>query len=527
MRWLALGWLVGCAAAETEVPSADTRFEGTILTETGTTDALAVRDGVIVAVGADALAMPAAQVMDLGASVLGAGLHDSHTHLVASSFVQTRILLLLVSSMASVVERVEAYAAEHPDEPWLVGFGWAPGTLDTTDGRVLDAVAPDRPVLLISSTGHEAIANSAALRLAGVDRNTPDPVGGTFGRDPDTGELTGFLSEAAMGLVVAPALSAYDDEVLLEDLEAELETAASYGLTSIAEILGAPGIDIRRPQLFTALEEQGRLPIRVHTFFPVSGAVELAAIDAARAEHETSMVHFGGVKVWVDGSLGALEAWTRDPYATSQDHGSAYLGRPEIETLLLEAESRSIAVKVHAMGDAAVEATLDAMEAVDAAVGLQQRHTIEHASLMDADLRGRLAALGVIASVQPISRSLAILSDFHRELDAWPLDEAYNQGALVDAGIPVALGSDYPANPLLDPLATLVGIASDPRAGALRMADAWHGYTVGSGAAVGLADLGCMAVGCVADFTQYSVDPTDDPSAAVVEATWLGGVRVD
>ncbi len=525
MRSLPLCILFSCAQAPT---TADLLFHGgTILTANGETTAIAVSAGEIVAVGEQALAMPRAAEVDLEGTVLGAGLHDGHTHLLAASFVNPRIVLLLVSSMESVAERVAAYGEAHPEEPWLVGFGWSEQALDIPDGRLLDQAIPDRPVLLIAGSGHEALVNTYALRLAGIDADTPDPPGGTIVRDPETGEPTGRLIEGAMALVVGQTLAAYSDATLFDDFASQLREAASMGLTSVSEILGAPGIDLIRPELLTALEQSGRLPLRVHWFVPVTSTDQLAAAAELRDQHPGDLAHFGGAKAWVDGALGGLEAWTRDEYQLRGGYGSHYLEQSDLEALLREGEALGVPLKLHAMGDAALEATIAALEAVDTTEGLQLHHSIEHVSLLDDGLLNRLALLDVTASVQPISRALVSLSGVQHELEHWEVDDTYDQAALATAGVSLAVGTDYPANPNLDPMATLAGVYGDHRAGALTMDEALEGYTLGSARSAGLdGTLGCMDVGCLADFVQYSGNPrTEDPRTLSVLGTWVGGRR--
>ncbi|MCB9676085.1 MAG: amidohydrolase [Alphaproteobacteria bacterium] len=480
------------------------------------TDALAVRDGRIAALGAEALAMEALRTEPLGGAFVTPGLHDAHTHLFAGSFVKPRILLQLASTMDGVAGQVASYAASHPDEPWLIGFGWT-SSLEDPDGRGLDAVAPDRPVLLIASSGHAAIANPYALALAGIGDDTPDPPGGTIVRDPTTGEATGLLLEAAVGPVVEPALAAYDDEAVLPDLRAELDAAAASGLTSLSEILAAPGVDLVRPQLFRDLDRAGELPLRVHFFVPVREAADLEGIDDWRA-FESDRVRFAGAKVWVDGSLAGEEAWTLGPWA-SGDNGSSYVDEAGLTALIAEAEARGVPLKVHAMGDAALEAVLGAFEAQPA---LSLTHSVEHASLLTEATRARFADLGLVASVQPLSRALTPFAGWDDALPSWEADASYDFAALLDAGAPLAIGTDYPTVPVIDPLVTLGAVRDDARPGAISVEAALEGFTAGSGRSAGLGGmLGCMEVGCIADLTVFADDPIPDPAESRVLTTLL------
>ncbi|MEZ4318901.1 MAG: amidohydrolase [Myxococcota bacterium] len=507
-------WMFLLACTPMEGPdAADVRYTGaTFWTAPGAwTDALAVTDGRVVAVGSDAHALEAREVQDLGGAFVTPGLHDAHTHLFAGSFVTRRILLQLATSMDGVAAQVGSYASSHPDEPWLVGFGWTP-TLAEPDGRVLDEVAPDRPVLLVASSGHAAIANPYALALAGIDASTPDPVGGEIVRDPATGEPTGLLLETAVEPVITRALAAYDDDAVLDDLRAELEAAASTGLTSVSEILGAPGVDLVRPQLFTRLDAAGELPLRVHLWVPVRAASDLDALEGLRDSLGTdpaTRVRFAGAKVWVDGSLAGEEAWTVEPWAAG-DHGSAYLDEATLTALVARAEALGMPLKVHAMGDAALDATLRAFEAQST---LSVQHSVEHASLLTDAARARFASLGLVASIQPLSRSLTPFATWHDDLPSWEADASYDFGALLAAGAPLAVGTDYPTVPVIDPLVTLGAVHTDTRSGSIGIEAALEGYTAGSGRSAGLDGmLGCLEVGCIADLSVFASDPTRDPA---------------
>ena len=511
--------------ADTDPGPADVRIEGgTIVRPDGSTiDALAVRAGEIVAIGDDARAIEALDVVDLDGAWATAGLHDSHTHLFAGSFVLPRIVLIVTPDMDSVARKVEDYVADHPDEPWIIGFGWTPLLADP-DGRALDMVAPDRPVMLIASSGHSLLANSYAMQLAGITADTPDPVGGEIVRDEATGEPTGLLLEAAMQLVVGEALDAYSDDDVLPDLADRLQDAADSGLTSISEILAAPGIDLVRPQLFTRLDEAGDLPLRVHFSVPVTSAADLAWAETWRDGYETEHVRFAGAKIWVDGSLSGQEAWTRDPWTTHDDHGSSYIAADDLAALVGEAEARALPLKVHAMGDAALDAAIAAFEAH---APLAQAHAIEHASLLDDGLRNRLGALGVVASVQPLARQLSPVAGWAAGQPAWEADEAYDFAAMDAAGIPMALGTDFPTVLEIDPVTTLSAVATDTQVGAIDLPTALEAYTVGSGRAAGLEGrLGCLDVGCLADLTLWDADPlATAPRDNRVRGTFVGGKR--
>jgi len=523
--------LFACTGAD----PADLVFEnGTIhVTSVSSTTALAVRDGVVVAVGEEAseLVGEGTDVVNLAGSTVTPGFHDAHTHLLPGGFVMERILLLGVSSMERVLTKVDDYASEHPEEPWIIGYGWTTGDLVDPDGRLIDAIVPDKPVALINGSGHSALVNSHALELAGIDADTPNPEGGTIVRD-ESGEATGLLLETAMGLVIPLALDAYDDEAVLQPLRENLDEFSGGGLTSISEVLAAPGVDVSRPWLYNELDADRLLPLRVHYYRPVFEQADLAIIDAERGDYESDLVRFAGAKIWVDGSLGSLEGWVESPYATSGTTGSAYFTAETLEAIVLEAEERNMPLKLHAMGDAAINRSLDALEAVsEVRGGLDQQHTLDHFVLADGAARSRAAALGLVISMQPAHYATAALADWHHELDDWGLDDGYDWGTAADEGLPVALGTDWPVWPTANFQVTMWAAVSNHGDRSLTSQQALKGFTADSAQSVGMGgELGCLEVGCLADIVMLDTDvlvaEPNDISGAEIEGVWVGGRQV-
>jgi predicted amidohydrolase YtcJ len=494
--------------------------------------ALAVTGGVVVALGEEALALegPQTERVELGDGVAWPGLIDSHVHMLAGSFVLDRLTLLGVGSMERLVEEVSDYAAEAPDEPWVVGYGWLPEQIEEPDGRLLDAAVPDRPVLLVDNSGHQAMVNGEALRRAGISAETPDPPDGSIVRDEVTGEPTGWLLEGALALVSEVALADYNDEALAAGLPEAMETFTKGGITTVAEIMASPGFDLARPGLYAAQEEAGALPMRVHWFVPIFEQGDLAEAAGFLGETE-GLARFSGGKIWVDGSMGTSEAWMSEPLETDPDsHGAHYFDSAELTDVVDEAEERGLALKLHVNGDAAVDAALDAMEAVATLRGgLLQQHVLEHAVLCDDDDRRRMAELGVVASVQPAHWLAAQFGDV---VNAWGEErfaQAYDHRALLDAGVELALGTDWPVWITPDGPVQLWAAAQRGEPGMSRGEAMWA-YTRGGGQALGRQDLGCLDPGCAADIVLFADDPlvveVDRLSSIAILGTWVGGRAV-
>jgi predicted amidohydrolase YtcJ len=510
--------------------SAEQVFTGEIFTdgETATT-AMAVTDGVVVALGEDAEAMVGDDTERIALSgVAFPGFHDAHTHFLPGSFVMERLVMLGTGSMDSILSATEDYAQEAPDEPWIIGFGWVHALVEDPSGVALDAVVADRPALLVDSSGHAALVNSAALDAAGITADTPDPVGGEIVRDPETGEPTGVLLEEALSLITPVALADYTDEDFLSPLRQQLATLPDAGITSVSEILASPGLDLTWPWLYEALESDGALPVRIHYYVPLFSTEDVESVATLAGVYDGERVRFAGAKVWVDGSMGTAESWVSEPLeGTHDDYGSHYFTAEQLLDVVARAEAAGLPLKFHANGDAAVTAVLDALEA---AAPLTQPHVLDHAVLIDEADYSRIDALGLTVSVQPPH---ALVAAFGDSAEAWGDERfarAYDYTTLEGYGIGMALGTDWPVWPTLhaaNSLWSAVGVEHP-----MSLTAALTAYTAGGAAAVGQGGvLGCLSVGCTADITVLSESPyAVEPSALSsldVEAVYLAGQLVE
>lgn len=524
-------WLIACQRTD---PADLVLDGGTVHIDVDTTtDALAIRDGVVVAIGdaARELIDDNTTVNDLAGAHVYPGFQDNHVHLLAGSFAFDRLLLLGTPSMAALASKVSNYAPTAPDEPWIVGYGWLGESIPEPDGRPITAILPDRPALLVSNSGHEAIVNQKALDLAGITRDTPDPVGGQIARDED-GNPTGYLVETAVELVSDLVLQAYDDERLGGGLAQRFDEFSSSGITGVSEILASPGFAIGRPWIYADRETAGTLPLRVTYYMPIFKPSDVAVIAAARSDYDGELVRFGGGKVWVDGSMGSAEAWVEEPYLNSDgDVGSHYFSAEDLTAIIAATEEEKMPLKLHVNGDAAIDAALTAMETVAAANGgLDQRYIFEHAVLPDDADYARMQTLGVIASVQPTHYIAASFGDTADALGE-RFDHAYDFAGFKTAGIPMANGTDWPVWPSQQPLLVSwnASVADPPHNLSLR--DALEAYTVGTARAIGREDeLGRLAEGYLADFVVLGADPqavdSADVSSIEIRQVWVAGRQV-
>jgi len=509
---------------------------GTIyLDASNSVDTIAVTDGVVVATGADVepLVGETTEIIDLHGAFAYPGFTDAHVHGLPGSFVLERLLLVGVASMDTIKSELADYAIEEPSEPWLIGYGWLSGTLDEPSGLALDEVVSDRPVLLVNSSRHAALVNSNAMELAGITADTPDPPGGEIVRDPVSGEPTGLLLEEALALVSEVATSEYDDDTYAEGIVDTLADFVASGLTGIAEVMASPGFDLARPWIYSELEEAGKLPMRVHYYVPIFSVEDVAASVEYRQLYDMELVRFSGGKVWVDGSMGSGTSWVTEPHVDDPSNfGMHYFELDALAEVVREAETHGVPIKFHVNGDAAIDLALDALEMVEAERGgLDNQYVFDHVVLPYEGNRQRMAALGVVASLQPIHGMTALLSD---TATAWGTERfayAYDSAAFVEAGVDIAMGTDWPVWPTTDVAVSLWGARNAPADHALRIEDAIEGYTAGSARSVGREhNLGLLDPGYLADIVVFDRDLGGVPSAqlseASVTAVYIAGSQV-
>jgi predicted amidohydrolase YtcJ len=478
-------------------------------------DSALVRDGRFVAVGrADEIDAPSgAETLDAGGRLVVPGFTDAHAHLLGTGAAMRNVGLKGAATVAEAVQRVAERVATTPNGGWVRGAGWDqndwPGA-QFPHRRDLDAVAPEHPVVLVHTSGHCSWVNSAALRAANVTAETPVPVGGAIDLD-DAGEPTGILRDTAARLVadVVPSPSPAERLAALNEAIAH---AHRLGVT------GVHAMDVGRGELqaLYALRDSGALRLRVRAYMSASRLDEWFERNMATGDGD-DMLRIGGVKFFTDGALGSLTAWMLEPYEGSSDTGLPLQPAEELERGVRAALEHRLAPAVHAIGDRACRAALDIFEqARDLAPALVRR--IEHAQLLtDADLP-RLAAVGVVASVQPIHAT----QDMAKVDRSWGARgrHAYAFASLLRSGATIAFGSDTPVE-TMDPIAgihaavTRRNAAGEPAAGwypdeRVSLEAALSAYTRGCAIAAGeLEPAGCIAPGSAGDFVVLSHDLFD------------------
>ncbi len=505
-------------------------------------EALAVRDGRIVAAGrTEELrdAFSALRRIDLGGRTVVPGFVDSHIHLPSYGISLRRVDLRSARTLREAVALVAAAVKRERSGAWVQGRGWDKNVWP--EGRFpakedLDPVSPDHPVILSSKDGHLIWVNSAALRLAGVDRRTPDPPGGEIVRDA-RGEPTGILKEEATQVIwrVVPPDGAETVERGITDATAALHR---WGIVGVHNFVGADTTDGAAAfAAFQRLQAGRTLTLRVWATVPVS-ALDAAADAGMRTGSGDAWLRVGPVKIFSDGTLGSQTASMLDPFdGPAGTTGTAIHSREELSALVARAVTRGFWCAIHAIGDRANRWVLDAYEAnLEASRRLGARHRIEHVQLLHPDDLPRLARLGVTASMQPIHAT----SDRDIAERYWGARSrfAYAWRALLDRGTLLVFGSDAPVETpdVFQGLYAAVrrrratepgGVSWHPEQ-ALTVEEALRAYTVGPAYASGQEDVrGTLGVGRLADFIAVGRDllrvAPEEMLHARVDATVIGG----
>ncbi|HEX4485344.1 MAG TPA: amidohydrolase [Terriglobales bacterium] len=372
-------------------------------------EALAVRDGKILVIGSTKEAMahkgPLTKTIDAKQHIILPGFTDCHIHFMEGSLGLTHVDLNDAGSVAEIQKRVKEYATAHPQEPWITGMGWTYPTFKPSgmpDKKFLDEVVKDRPVYLDAFDGHSSWANSKALEIAGITRNTPDPVNGKIVRD-EKGEATGALSEAA-GDLVSKLIPKPTREERLAALRLGMHEANKFGLVRVH----SAGGDFQFLDLYDQLHHEGQLSLRFYIAYfldpPGVTADQIDTIEHARDTYHDDWISGGAVKTMLDGVVEAHTAAMLAPYSDDpKQTGKLFWDPVKYTEAIDELDHRGFQIFTHAIGDKAVRTALDAYEhALKRNHSHDPRPRIEHIETISGPDIKRFGKLGVIASFQPL-----------------------------------------------------------------------------------------------------------------------------
>jgi predicted amidohydrolase YtcJ len=489
-----------------------------------------VADGRILAVGSDndvvRFVGPPTRRIDLEGRLVVPGFMDAHTHFIDGGFELAGVQLRDAATPEEFARRIGEFAAAHPQQ-WVTGGTWDHelwgGELPRRDW--VDSLTPGTPVFVSRLDGHMGLANTKALELAGVTADTPDPEGGTVVRYED-GSPTGVLKDAAMGLV-GRAIPARSEPELDRALQTAVAHAVERGVTMITDMGTWEGHGT-----YQRAYARSELPIRVYSVLPIAQWQRLAEYVEHEGRGDTHLF-WGGVKGFVDGSLGSTTAWFYDPYDDApHTTGLMVTDTSELRRAIIGADAAGLHLIVHAIGDRANDWLLDVYAEVRERNGPRDRRSrIEHAQHLTPGAIQRIAADGVIPSMQPYHA----IDDGRwagKRIGPERIRTTYAFRDLQDAGARMAFGSDWTVAPI-DPLEgiyaavtrrTIDGANPDgwvPQQ-KITVEEALTAYTGNSAHAAFLDDqLGALEPGRFADLVVLSGD------ILTIDPTEIEGVQVD
>ncbi|MEO1573444.1 MAG: amidohydrolase family protein, partial [Pseudomonadota bacterium] len=476
------------------------------------------------------------RVVDLDGRTVIPGLIDAHAHLLSEARLEQEVDVVGAATLKDALARVAEYL-EDPEhrEGWVLGRGWNqvlwPGKA-FPKAADLDSVEAGQPIYLRRIDGHAAWANTEALRRAGIDRDTPDPVGGRILRNKD-GDATGVLIDAAMELVDSriPAADKEPGEKALRDTVARLNRE---GLTGVHQA----GITIVQARQLDRLYAAGGLPLRLYLMLAASE--DLDAFGAPWMDRHDGRLTVRAVKLYADGALGSRGAALLAPYDDEPD-STGLLFQPDdaLTAAVRKVHNAGFQVGIHAIGDAANRQALNAIEAVQGD-DASRRHRIEHAQIISLPDLSRLAKLGVIASMQPV-HATSDMNMAEDRIGASRIRGAYAWRTLLNLGTVIASGSDFPvelSNPFhgLHAAVARTDASGMPAGGwyakeAMTRPEALTSFTLSAAyAAHQENDVGSIEPGKWADFLildrNIMTVPAGDIRDTQVLETWVSGTRV-
>ena len=534
-------WLAACA------PKADLVIAGGLVW-TGLSSgaprpgAVAVAHGKILAVG-DSTELArylgsTTRVARANGGLVMPGFADGHTHFIGGGFQLASVDLRSAATPQEFVRRLRDYAGRLNRGEWIVGGDWDhtlwPGQ-PLPRHEWIDSVTPNNPVFVNRLDGHEALANAAAMRAAGITRDTPTPAGGEILRDAKTGEAIGIFKDQALDLI-GRAIPPPSPERRDSALARALAEAASLGVTATAH-MSASWEDLAS---YRRLEQAGRMTLRVALYLPLEHWREVAdTVRRSRQGGGNDWVRVGGLKGYVDGSAGSRTAYFFEPYSDSAGYSGLMQNTPQdLANWVGNADSAGLQVAVHAIGDRANALILSIYDSVAKAHGPRDRRfRIEHAQHLRSGDIPLFGTLGVIPSMQPYHA----IDDgrwVERRIGPVRIKTTYAFRTLLDTGAKLAFGSDWtvaPLDPIVGVYAAVTRRTLDGKNPGgwvpeqkVTVAEALRAYTAGNAyATFSEKKWGVLAPGYYADIVVLDRDlftmPPESLSAARVAVTVVGG----
>ena len=508
-------------------------------------NALVVSDERIIYSGEDDIARDyitkETEVIDLKGRLALPGFNDAHLHFAGGGLTLLRVDLKDCKSFWEIEKRLRDKIIKLRAGSWILGRGWDHTLFNQgnwPDKSFLNGIAPQNPVFLKRVDGHIGWANSLALQLAGINRDTPSPEGGIIVKDSLTGEPTGILIEKGMDLVEKIIPKPSLDELTLAIREA-IKEAKRYGITSIQD-----NSDLEVIEVYKKLLDKNKLKVRVSEWLPLEliknteelkRSIESFSDCGSVGTAKSNLLKLGLLKIMADGTLGSRTAFLFEPYSDEPEKsGVLLLEEKELEKMVFLADKFGYQVGIHAIGDRANHIVLNIYEKIKKLnPKRERRHRTEHCSVLREKDIPRFAGLGVVTSVQPAFWS----SDrkwLQQRLGKERLKRAYPFRSLLDSGAILSFGTDWPVeslNPMLGIYSAItrdVGAYCNMPLQTLTVEQAIKAYTLGSAyAEFQEKEKGSLEAGKLADIVVLSKDifsiPPEEILESEVEMTILGG----
>ena len=515
----------GCAATDN---TAELLLTGGVVWtgDAQTAEAVAIRDGRIIAVGTAAELSEyegaGTQTIELNGRFVAPGFIDDHTHFIGGGFQLGSVDLRTSATPAEFGARLGAFAQTVDEGSWITGGDW---DHEMWEGAPLprrewfDSLTADHYVAVSRLDGHMMVVNTPVLELAGITRDTPDPAGGTIVRDERTGEPTGVLKDEAMSLVNRVMPEPGEDERDAAFRRAQ-EHALARGVTMVHDMGSWPDLETYR-----RAQQAGDLRMRIYSLVPLASWERLRDFVAANGRGDDRL-QWGGLKGFVDGSLGSTTAWFYEPYEDEPGtSGLMVTDTAQLRDWVMNADAADLHVVVHAIGEYANDWLLDVFAAAAQANGARDRRfRIEHAQHLSTAAIPRFAEMNVLPSMQPYHA----IDDgrwAEKRIGAERIQRTYAFRSLIDSGANLMFGSDWTVAPI-DPLLGIYAAVTrrtidDANPGGwvpqekITVEEALRAYTAANAYGAFMEDrLGMIGVGALADLVVLSEDLTGiDPVA--------------
>lgn len=507
-------------------------------------DAIAVKDGLVIEHGSNDYITDRYvdfEQIDGGGKTMLPGLIDAHAHVMGLGVRELDVNVAGIRSLEETLETVRQFAEDNTDREWITGRGWNQVLWEENEfptAADLDAVVPDRPVYLTRVDGHAAWANTRAMEIAGIDRDTPDLQGGVILRD-NNGDATGIFVDATMRYIRSeiPDRNEQDYELALELALAEM---AKYGITSVHDAR----TNVDEWALYQSFADNGRLSARIYAMIAGTGDIfdEMAAAGPIES-YANDLLALRSVKISSDGALGSRGAALIDDYSDDPgNYGLLFFTQEEMNQMLLKGASNGFQMNIHAIGDAANRQVLDGFEYVQNELGNQSglRHRIEHAQIVALEDIPRFVDLNLIASMQQ-THATSDMNMAEDRVGSERIRGAYAWQSFLNQGTVIAAGSDFPVedvNPFYGLYSAVTRKDHDgmPPGGwyseqQMSRIEALRSFTLDAAFAAHQENvIGTLETGKWADFILIDRDYFNIPASEIwqieVLQTWLAGEKL-